>query len=210
MNLEEWEPAWTMVSDSDEEGQEGEKEVAGVKPPSMASKLDPRANRARVSAQYVQQQCSWEEASNQRPSPKAPEKSSARRSPGPHRDSAPNKGTADETGGAAPVLPPRCQTKGRNKLTGDGGLLALERSVDPSMNLAKEIYAQLIIFKWKWFLWGLRVRAAIVDSEGRRGYQFRNPRAWAKMLGRQVGSLFGQLGAAAQYVGGDKGPELWQ
>ena len=39
--------------------------------------------------------------------------------------------------------------------------LSLRRSHDPILSMAWELHGRLVVFKWKQFLWGLRVRRAV-------------------------------------------------
>ena len=84
-------------------------------------------------------------------------------------------------------------------------LLGFRRSRDPVLNMAWELHARLVVHKWKQLVWMLRVRLVFERSR----IEWRRPPRWlSSMLAREVGSMWGQLGAARQYVASDKGPPL--
>ena len=81
--------------------------------------------------------------------------------------------------------------------------LGLERSHDVIFNTNFEISARLTTFKWKQLLLMLRARQAVGERRWRR------PGRWlAGLTARELASLWGHLGAAAQRLRGPDGPSL--
>jgi hypothetical protein len=81
-------------------------------------------------------------------------------------------------------------------------ILGFKRSMDAALNVAWELHARLVTFKWKVLLLGLRMRQAI-------GARWRRNTRWqAALLGRELAAIYGTMGAASQYVRGPKGPLL--
>ena len=99
--------------------------------------------------------------------------------------------------------------KSRDKcaaLTGqDAPFSAFEflRSDTLAINVAWEIHSRMVVFKWKQLTWGLRALWA------HRGRWRRNPRWFANMFGREMASIWGNTGAARQYLSGQHGPVLF-
>ncbi|CAE7529229.1 unnamed protein product [Symbiodinium natans] len=71
-------------------------------------------------------------------------------------------------------------------------------SDDLPINIMISLQSQLFTFKWKTLVWMLRVRAAVRAEMGHRVQWKRNPRWLMLLLGKQMGSLWGHIGAARQ------------
>jgi len=92
------------------------------------------------------------------------------------------------------------------KLTGDLApfpTLGMLRSRDPALNMAWEMHARFVIFKWKTLLLMLRARRAM------RKWR-RDPGWLARLHANETASLWGHLGAATRLLRGPKGPPLYQ
>ena len=77
------------------------------------------------------------------------------------------------------------------------------RSDDLVLNVAWEIHGRMVVFKSKQLTWGLRALWA------HRGKWRRNRRWFANMFGREIASIWGNTGAARQYLSGQHGPGLF-
>lgn len=73
------------------------------------------------------------------------------------------------------------------------------------LNMAWELHGRLVVHKWKQIVWMLRARAVFERS---RIEWRRHPRWLASMAGRELASIWGQTGAAAQYMNSKNGPPL--
>ena len=85
--------------------------------------------------------------------------------------------------------------------------LSCRRSHDPVLSAAWELHGRLVTFKWKQFLWMLRVYEGMWQ-EGRRWR--RNPRWLALMFARETASIYGHLGASVKYLQGLQSPALFK
>ena len=64
------------------------------------------------------------------------------------------------------------------------------------VNIAASTRSRMVTFGWKRFLWQLRIKAA-VEKAGDRCWK-RSIRWLAKLLAREVGALWGHMGATRQ------------
>ncbi|CAE7682647.1 RE2 [Symbiodinium necroappetens] len=69
-------------------------------------------------------------------------------------------------------------------------------SDDLVINLMLSLQGQLFAFKWKMFVWMVRIREAVRREFGSAAKWKRNPRWMMLLLGRQLGAMWGHLGAA--------------
>ena len=102
---------------------------------------------------------------------------------------------------------PAAATKARGKtqrvkaltdLQADFPTLSNRYSEDLVINVALSLTCQLLTFKWKQLVWMLRIRRAVEMEMGDRSRWRRNPRWLMMMLGRQLASMWGHMGAARQ------------
>ena len=77
--------------------------------------------------------------------------------------------------------------------TGVVRLLARQGAVPLWLSFSLGTRSRMVTFGWKRFRWQLRIKAAI-EKEGNRRWK-RNPRWLAKLLAREVGALWGHMGA---------------
>ena len=72
-------------------------------------------------------------------------------------------------------------------------------SWDVALNIAASTRSRMVTFGWKRFLWQLRVKRA-VETEGGKRWK-RNPRWLSHLLAREVGALWGHMGATTPTYG---------
>ena len=88
--------------------------------------------------------------------------------------------------------------------------LELEHSLDVPFNVGWTFMSRMVAFKWKQLVWLLRARAAVQRPGGPPGAGgWRRPHRWlATLLARELASIWGHLGSAAQSLRGPRGPLL--
>ena len=118
-------------------------------------------------------------------------------------------GMTSAEGRRAAARPAATRREQEKKLTGtaaDFATLSANRSSDVVENTKLTIMAHLTTFQWKKFVWMLKARQAM-QQEGRRWT--RNPRWLASLFGREMGWLWGHLGAARQALATPRGARLF-
>lgn len=111
-------------------------------------------------------------------------------------------GRGTNEGRAAPKEDSVAKSFALSRVLGNFSTLSMRSSKDPVCSVAWEFHGRLVTFKWKQTL--LQVRAwAAIGPRWRR-----NPRWLAAMSGKEMGSLWGILGAASHHLQGPKGPQL--
>ena len=82
--------------------------------------------------------------------------------------------------------------------------LGLVRSRDPTLSMAWELHARLVVHKWKVLLLMLRARSAV-------GKAWKRNCQWlAGLLATETASIWGHLGSATRVLRGPKGPPLFK
>ena len=130
-------------------------------------------------------------------------------SPRAAQPSRPGLGPAHPPRQAAPVEgPPAGLSRGRCGLLNHFPTLELKYSDDAPLNVGRALMARMVTFKWKQLVWLLRARVAVQRPGGPLGAGgWRRPHRWvATLLARELASIWGHLGHAAQSMRGPRGP----